>query len=186
MSETEFNRTIAHAQSALINVQANIRFIDTKVAGALAAMAATLGLSISRGVLLRQIKDWSANGGWLGWVEVGLCVLCVLAFLLAVYYSFKTLIPRKSTNPLLVDKSWLLFPCVPQDKEVVLHKEISDHLSMGYKMEEVLQEYADQLSVLGGINESKMTSSKALIFSALSFCLLVLAVASISFIKEVL
>ena len=49
-------KTIAHMQTALENVQGNIRHIDTKVAGAMGLVAVVLGFCVSRPVLANQLR----------------------------------------------------------------------------------------------------------------------------------
>lgn len=186
MDDKEFEKTVSHAQAALANVQENIRFIDAKVAGVLALVFAVVTLSISRSVVVKQVQACLDKVGLLGCLEVILGVLAVGALGFVAFYAIKTLIPRETNNSLLKGKRWLIFPKVPQENEMSFHTQVSQQLKTGLKEEEILQEYADQLSILGGINHEKIANCNNLFISVGVFCLIVFFFSALSFINAVL
>lgn len=186
MDDKEFEKTVSHAQTALANVQENIRFIDAKVAGVLALVFAVVTLGISRLVVVKQVQACLDKVGILGCLEVILGVLAVGALGFVVFYAIKALVARESKNALIKGRHWILFPKIPQDNETAFHVEISNRLKSGLKAEDILQEYADQLSILGGINHEKIANCNNLFVSVGVFCLIVFLLSALSFINAVL
>lgn len=173
--------TIAHMQNALANVQSNIRHIDTKVAGSMGLVAVVLGFCVSRPVLASQLRFSEPVSPWFRVPELILVAIAVLFLIVAVYYASKTLFPRMGTDPRLKNKTWLLFPLATTDAEaVILRDTLEVKATKGLKDEEIVEEYLDQLAILGHIQTQKMDACRSLFRCVWAFCATMLLLGAIS------
>ena len=173
--------TITHMQNALANIQSNIRHIDTKVAGAMGLIAVVLGFCVSRPVLASQLRFSEPVGPWFRVPELILVVITIVILVTAVYYASKTLFPRMGTDPRLKNKTWMLFPLAKTDAEaVILRDALAIKAEKGMTNEEVVEEYLDQLAILGLIQTQKMDACKALFKCVWAFCATILLLGAIS------
>jgi len=173
--------TIEHAKASLANVQGNIRHIDTKVAGAMGLVAVVLGFCISRSVLANQLRFSAPVSLWYRIPTVLLLFAAVAFLIVAIWYASKTLFPRMTTDPRLKDKKWMLFPIAGTDAEaVVLRDTLWEASSKGMSAEKILEEYVDQLAVLGHIQTQKMNACEALFKWVAAFCAVMLALGGMS------
>ena len=173
--------TITHMQNALANIQSNIRHIDTKVAGAMGLIAVVLGFCVSRPVLASQLRFSEPVSPWFRVPELILVVIAVVILVAAVYYASKTLFPRMGTDPRLKNKTWMLFPLAKTDAEaVILRDALAIKAGKGMTNEEVVEEYLDQLAILGLIQTQKMDACKALFKCVWAFCATMLLLGAIS------
>ena len=173
--------TIGHLQNALTNVQGNIRHIDTKVAGAMGLVAVVLGFCVSRPVLASQLRFSEPVSPWFRVPELILVAVAVVFLIAAVCYASKTLFPRMGTDPRLKNKTWLLFPLAKTDAEaIILRDTLETKSAKGMKNEEIIEEYLDQLAILGLIQTQKMDACKALFKCVWAFCAAMLLLGTIS------
>lgn len=174
-------KTITHMHNALENVQGNIRHVDTKVAGAMGLVAVVLGFCVSRPVLANQLRFSEPVSPWFRVPELILVACAVVALILAVYYASKTLFPRMGTDPRLKSKVWVLFPLAKTDADaVVLRDSLEAKAKSGMKDEEVVEEYLDQLAILGHIQTQKMEACKSLFKCVWAFCGIMLLLGTVS------
>lgn len=173
--------TIGHLQNALTNVQGNIRHIDTKVAGAMGLVAVVLGFCVSRPVLASQLRFSEPVSPWFRVPELILVAVAVVFLIAAVCYASKTLFPRMGTDSRLKNKTWLLFPLAKTDAEaIILRDTLETKSAKGMKNEEIIEEYLDQLAILGLIQTQKMDACKALFKCVWAFCATMLLLGTIS------
>ena len=181
MTVENSEKTIAHMQTALENVQGNIRHIDTKVAGAMGLVAVVLGFCVSRPVLANQLRFSEPISLWFRIPELFLLITAVIILVLAVWYASKTLFPRMSSDPRMKNKTWLLFPLAKTDGEaVVLRDSLGMKAVKGLTDEEIVDEYIDQLAILGHIQTQKMDACKSLFKCTWTFCAVMLALGAVS------
>lgn len=184
MDDVTYKRTIDHFQRSYANVQENIRFVDAKVAGAMGVVVVVLGFAISRGVIVQQLKAWVEKSTVWGWIEGGLFVAVAGALVAVIWFVKETLYPRLNKNPLLEDKLWILFPLLAKKRgEVVLHNQLKEMAQAGLKKERIIEEYADQLAVVGAIQSKKMTNCDRLFIAVALFSVFVLALGIVSFLQ---
>ena len=173
--------TIAYMENALANVQGNIRHIDTKVAGAMGLVAVVLGFCVSRPVLASQLRFSEPVSPWFRVPELILVAIAVVILVAAVCYASKTLFPLMGTDPRLKNKTWLLFPLAKTDAEaVILRDTLKAKAAKGMKDEEIVEEYLDQLAILGHIQTQKMDACKSLFRCVWAFCATMLLLGAVS------
>lgn len=174
-------RTITHLQNSLENVQGNIRHIDTKVAGAMGLVAVVLGFCVSRPVLASLLRFSEPISPLFRVPELILVVCAVVVLVFAVYYASKTLFPRMGSDPRLKGKTWLLFPLAKTDGEaVILRDSLESKAVKGMSDEKIVEEYLDQLAIIGYIQTQKMDACKSLFKCAWVFCGIMLLLGAIS------
>lgn len=173
--------TIEHAKTSLANVQSNIHHIDTKVAGAMGLVAVVLGFCVSRSVLANQLRFSEPISLWYRIPTVLLLLAAVVILIVAVVYAGKTLFPRMTTDPRLKSKKWMLFPMAGTDADaVILRDTLWGVSSKGMSAEKILEEYVDQLAILGHIQTRKMMACKSLFKWVAAFCCVMLALGGMS------
>lgn len=175
MTPTEFEHRFEHAKFSLKNVQDNIRFIDRKVAGGMGLIAIALGFFISRSLVVKQlVLLHEKNLKCLIRLEWSLLVLAAVALIVTLIYAAKTLFPRQTKDPRLINRKWILFPLALKNEEVViLREEIAKKLSDTLTDEQILEEYTDQLATIGHIQTLKMKSCKIMFIFTWVFCALI-------------
>lgn len=175
------DRTTTHVQKALDNVQGNIRHIDTKVAGAMGLVTIVLGICVSRPILANQLNFSVPISLWFRIPELILLFSAVIILFLSVWYASKTIFPRTGTDPRLENKTWLLFPMAKTDCEaVVLRESLAAKAAKGMTDEDIVDEYLDQLSILGHIQTQKMVACKSLFKCVWAFCAVMLILGAVS------
>jgi len=156
MSPEKFKNNFEHAKISLSNVQETIRFIDTKVAGAMGFVAVVLGFAISRETLARQLcakKDiplWAAS---VEWVLLGISLVLLI---LAIKEAKDTLSPRVQPIEKSKDTIWTLFPLTTSIDENELNGTLHSRMTKGMDEDDILTEYADQLTINGYVQTEKM------------------------------
>lgn len=156
-------KTIDHARFGLTNAQNTIAFIDKKVAAGIAIVSFILGVAFPKTFAWSAIKLALSRITEINWAVVS--VLGCLAFGLisiafAAIHAYKTIFPRTPS----FSREWILFPYSESEvnEECSLYKSIEQKLAgSGMSAKDILEEFRDQLAVLGGIQAKKMSHCKA-------------------------
>ena len=118
--------------------------------------------------------------------ELILVAIAVVILVAAVCYASKTLFPQMGADPRLKNKTWLLFPLAKTDAEaVILRDTLEAKAAKGMKDEEVVEEYLDQLAILGHIQTQKMDACKSLFKCVWAFCATMLLLGAISLLCHI-
>lgn len=163
-STLPFAAKIEHLRHSLNNVQATIRLLDAKVAGAIAFVTLLMGFAVSKSSLVDQLKTF--NHPWILWP---LFTLLMLSFSAVLLFAILTQIPRRSEK--IKDRLWVLFPLKPNDLgETYLRDELARQVS-GLSEDAILSEFSDQLAINGIIMTTKLKWCKWLFMAAIVFVL---------------
>lgn len=160
---TQEEKTIEHARFGLTNAQNNIVFIDKKIAAGIAVVSVIIGFVFPKAFVWRAVKSALAKIHEIDWAVVAILVFCCLGLVsisFVALHAYKTIFPR----PPSFTREWVLFPfsTAKVDEESSLFKTMAARLaSSGMKDSEILEEFRDQLAVLGGIQATKMIHCKA-------------------------
>lgn len=156
------DNTIEHARFGLKNTQNTIAFIDKKVAAGVSIVAVILGFVYPRAVVSRTVLDVCSRVSAVDWYVVCclfLVLLSCLSVTLALYHAYKTIFPRTPNR----GGKWVLFPfSIRESEDEKLYNELDAKLSNdGMSDTQILEEFRDQLSILGVIQARKMVHCKA-------------------------
>lgn len=160
---TQEEKTIEHARFGLTNAQNTIAFIDKKIAAGIAIVSVILGLVFPKAFVWSAVKASLARASEIDWSVVFVFVFCVFGLVSIVFvaiHAYKTIFPRTPS----FSREWVLFPfsIANVDEKSSLFKTMAEKLSSsGMKDAEILEEFRDQLAVLGGIQAKKMIHCKA-------------------------
>lgn len=156
-------KTIEHARFGLTNTQSTIVFIDKKIAAGITIVSVILGLVFPKNFVWSAVKTTLAKALTIDWLTVlflGCCLLGLVSIVFAAIHAYKTIFPRSPTLP----REWVLFPFSNKEvnEQCDLYRTIEHKLAgSGMTDRDILDEFRDQLSVLGGIQAKKMTHCKA-------------------------
>lgn len=176
-SYLSFIEKVEHLRHSLSNVQETIRFLDAKAAGCIAFVAIILGFTLSRPVLVEQLKELSfpCFRWWLLW---GLFVFLVLSFIAVLTFIALAQWARKGEGK--EDELTLLFPIKPKDlggKHLI--RELAGKVEK-LTDSDVISEYCSQLAINGTIMTVKLKWCKWAFRAVLTFTVIALALGTAS------
>lgn len=153
-------KTIEHARFGLSNTQNTIAFVDKKVAMGVAVVSAVLGFVYPRDMVGSKIKEVCSDLSNIDWYPIVFLIVMIsvaISVILALWHAYKTIFPRTPTR----SGHWVLFPFTDKDNDS-LHTAIGNKFAgSGMTDRDILNEFRDQLSILGFIQAKKMSHCKA-------------------------
>ena len=175
---SQIENTIKHAELGLTNTQNTIAFIDKKVAAGITMILVILGFIYPRNIVGATVVDICHGIIPLDWYAVIFMILLCMTGVtmgMALRNVYMTIFPRPPNRK----GRWVLFPySVGNADNEVLYKELNEKLGNGGMTEkEILDEFRDQLSILGDIQAKKMRHCKKTFgwLGGFVFCLVLVA-----------
>ena len=154
---------INHVQFSLKNVQDNIHFVDKKVGAAVTIMAAALGFVVPKEFVGGRILTAVSKMNFFFSIDVLIllvALVCVIFFCVVMHKAIRTLVPRSPRYEKC--KKLVLFPYAGTDRDYEECKQdIGDKLKDGVDGW-ILDEFQNQLPILGWIQAQKMTHCNAM------------------------
>lgn len=168
---------IEHLRYSLANVQEAIRFIDAKVAGALAFASVILGFTVSKTILASQLREckFPCSQWWFLW---GLLVLLALTFIAVVVFAALTQFPRQSKK--ITNRLWLLFPLEPNELKGIYFRDELARIIEGISENVVISEFCDQLAINSSILTTKLKWCRWLFRATIAFIVAAFALGATS------
>lgn len=154
------DKTIEHARLGLTNTQSTIAFVDKKIAMGISVISVILGFVYPRGMVGRTIAKVCHDAVLIDWFSVVFLLTLSLAIItvgMALFHAYKTIFPRTPTRK----GSWVLFPFSVKDDDALFTAIDNKFAGSGMSDREILNEFRDQLSILGYIQAQKMIHCKA-------------------------
>ena len=145
------DKTIEHARLGLTNTQNTIAFVDKKIAMGISVISVILGFVYPRGIVGRTIVSvcrGATSIDWFAVIYILLMVFAMFAIGLALFHAYKTIFPRPPSRK----GSWVLFPFNAKDDDSLYTAIDNKFAGNGMSDREILNEFRDQLSILGYIN----------------------------------
>ena len=154
------NKTIEHARLGLTNTQNTIAFVDKKIAMGISVISVILGFVYPRGMVGSAIVKVCRNAYLIDWFSVVFLLILLFTVItvgFSLYHAYKTIFPRPPARK----GSWVLFPFAVKDDDALFTAIDNKFAGSGMTEREILNEFRDQLSILGYIQAKKMSHCKA-------------------------
>ena len=171
------DKTIEHARMGLTNTQNTIAFVDKKIAMGISVISVILGFVYPRGMVGRAIAKVCRDSVFIDWFSVVFLFavgFAIITVALALFHAYKTIFPRTPTR----NGNWVLFPFTVKDDDTLYTAINNKFAGSGMTDRDILNEFRDQLSILGYIQAKKMSHCKATFqwLGWFSFALFLLAI----------